>query len=105
MHIVIYSFHVREGKQTQFEHAWKTLTDLIYKYEGSLGSRLHRKDEQHYIAYAQWPSKQLFENAGSKLPPEADGVRKTMRESCLEIQTLHELALVDDLLADSIYEK
>jgi heme-degrading monooxygenase HmoA len=105
MHIVIYSFHVKEGKHLQFEQAWKKLTELIYQYEGSLGSRLHQKDQEHYIAYAQWPSKQIFENAGSKLHPETDEVRKAMRESCIDIQTLHELALVDDLLANTTYNK
>ena len=39
---VIYSFKVLPEKCDSFEESWSQLTKLIYEYEGSLGSRLHR---------------------------------------------------------------
>ena len=39
------------------------MTNLIKLHEGSLGSRLHKQKELHYIAYAQWPSKEIFDNS------------------------------------------
>lgn len=98
MFTVIYSFKVIPEKATDFIEAWKGLTELIYDYEGSLGSRLHQQSKDIYIAYAQWPNKKTWEEAGEKLPESAQELRKIMRESCLEINTTHELVVVEDLL-------
>ncbi len=105
MFTVIYSFKVRPAQCDVFEESWNQLTALIYKYEGSLGSRLHKAIVQNesesiqYIAYAQWPSRQLWENSGGKLPKEADAIRSTMKNACKNIETLYELDVVNDLLA------
>ena len=57
MFSVIYKFEIKPDRKDSFEKSWKDLTHLIYDYAGSLGSRLHKKDECNYIAYAQWPNK------------------------------------------------
>jgi heme-degrading monooxygenase HmoA len=98
MFAVIYRFEVKKEKEAQFIQAWKELTELIYANEGSLGSRLHKKDEHTYLAYAQWPDKFTFENAGSNMPSSADRVRQKMRNACDTIETLHELEVIEDLL-------
>lgn len=98
MFCVIYSFQVKKGLTDQFQKGWTGLTELIYQFEGSLGSRLHQESDLYFIAYAQWPSKEIWSNSGQKLPEEANGFRKLMRDSCVEIKTLHELEMVDDLL-------
>ncbi len=99
MFAVIYSFNIIPEKEDQFIHAWHELTRLIYQHENSYGSRLHREEENRYIAYAQWPDKATWKNAGPKLPPEADPFRRQMRDCCQEIKTLYEMELVDDQLA------
>ena len=96
MYCVIYQFDVKAEKTKEFEVAWKGVTKLIYKYEGSLGSRLHLDENGKYIAYAQWPSKTVFDNAGQNMPGEADSLRKSMRESCNEIKTLYKLEIRHD---------
>ncbi len=102
---VIYSFNVLPEKCDIFEESWSQFTKLIYEYEGSLGSRLHRiahqinSDSIYYIAYAQWPSKELWENSGNKLPKEAEAIRDTMKSACLHIETLYELDVINDLLS------
>lgn len=98
MFAVIYKFEVIPSKEDSFIEAWKTLTELIYKHEGSLGSRLHKSDSTNYIAYAQWPSQEVWENAGDKLPEEADTARKQMKEACVKIEIIHTMDMVEDLL-------
>ena len=53
---VIYSFDIVEGKENEFINCWTELTKLIYKFEGSYGSRLHKENDSLFIGYAQWPS-------------------------------------------------
>lgn len=98
MHTVIYRFEVKENEVEKFVTAWLGLTKLIYEYEGSLGSRIHKVKELEYIAYAQWPSKLIYDNAGSNLPSETDVHRKHMKESCNLIETLYEMEVVEDYL-------
>ncbi len=45
MFAVIYQFNVKENRESEFIGAWKQLTQLIYDYEGSLGSRLHKLND------------------------------------------------------------
>ncbi|WP_282122615.1 antibiotic biosynthesis monooxygenase family protein [Algibacter mikhailovii] len=105
MYVVLYSFQVKPQQEESFLKGWKGLTALIYKHEGSLGSRLHKEDTLEYIAYAQWPSKDQFDNSGGNLPKEqADKFRGLMRKSCSKIEILHKFEVVEDLLADKIYD-
>ena len=103
MFVAIYSFKIHEGKETEFIQAWEELTKLIYEFENSLGSRIHRKSATEFIAYAQWPSKEVWKNSGDKLPESAKSWRLQMRASCTKIETLHELEMVSDLLQDQPY--
>ena len=98
MHIVLYRFRVKSNKEEDFIKGWKGLTELIYKYEGSLGSRLHKGDELNYIAYAQWPDQLTFETSGKNLPEQANHFRTLMRSSCSEIEVLQSMDIVEDLL-------
>lgn len=98
MFIVLYSFEPKPEKEITFLNAWGALTNLIYEYEGSLGSRLHKKESGKYIAYAQWPSKEQFEQSGSNLPEEANLQRDLMRDSCEKIEVLDKFEVVEDLL-------
>ena len=102
MFIAIYQFEVIQGQEEQFKESWNALTKLIIKYENSVGSRLHHADGQVYIAYAQWYSREQWENAGSNLPDIADEFRKQMKASCSEIKTIHELEVIDDLLKGNV---
>ncbi|WP_299547933.1 antibiotic biosynthesis monooxygenase [Seonamhaeicola sp.] len=98
MYIVMYSFKVKPEQEGTFLESWRALTKLIYKYEGSLGSRLHKKESLHYIAYAQWPDKLSFDNSGSELPLEANKYRDLMRSSCEDTKVIHKFEVVEDLL-------
>lgn len=97
---VIYSFQIHEGKEEQFIQSWKSLTELIYEYRGSLGSRLHKLNESEYIAYAVWPNRETFEDVNRKMPNNTDQVRTAMREACSKIETIYEMDIVEDLIND-----
>ena len=104
MFCVIYSFKVFDGQQEKFINSWNALTSLIYEHEGSLGSRLHRKSDHVFIAYAQWPNKKTWQESGSNLPATAKEISKVMKESCSIIETTHKLEVVDDLLKNELYK-
>jgi len=101
MFSVIYKFEIKPDRKESFEKSWKDLTLLIYDYAGSLGSRLHKKDECNYIAYAQWPNKETWENSSNKLPEKSNEISKLMKKSCVSIETLYELELTEDLLEET----
>lgn len=103
MFVVIYKFKVNTGKMDQFKTAWTDLTKLIYQYEGSLGSRLHRENNDTFIAYAQWPNRKQWETSGDQLPPEAEPIRLSMKQACTSIETMHTLETEDDLLKTQPY--
>ena len=103
MFTVIYSFKVKENHSEVFEKAWKDLTLLIYEFEGSMGSRLHKSSDNNYIGYAQWPDKTTWEISGNHLPEIATEIRKTMKDACASIEVLHELEVVEDLLEKVSY--
>lgn len=103
MFTVIYSFKVKPNRELEFIDSWNGLTSLIYKHEGSLGSRLHSVKENYFIAYAQWPDKETWKNSGDNLPDLAVEFRKGMKESCISIDTLYKMDVVSDLLKKNLF--
>lgn len=96
---VIYSFKVLDGREADFINSWTEMTKLIYEFEGSYGSRLHKVNDGLFIAYAQWADKEIYKRSGKKLPERATEVRQQMRQSCSEIKTEYELNfIISDLL-------
>ncbi len=98
---VLYKFTVKPDQEAEFIQAWKDLTEYIYKYQNSLGSRLHKASDTTFIAYAQWPDQETFDKANKLLPQEALLSRERMQNVCESIETLYELELVEDALRDS----
>ncbi|MFK8037700.1 MAG: hypothetical protein AB8B74_05380 [Crocinitomicaceae bacterium] len=104
MFTVIYRFKVHPSKAKDFIYNWSELTKLIYQYENSFGSRLHKIEELHYLAYAQWPSKTVWDNSGKHLPPSAKIFSKEMKACCETSSTDYELEVVSDLLTTQQYK-
>jgi len=98
MFSVIYTFDVKPGAENDFVEAWSALTELFKEHAGSGGSRLHKAAAGNYVAYAQWPDRQTWEQAAEKLPVEAGPIREKMRESCQSIGTQFELDTIVDLI-------
>ncbi|MBX2846592.1 MAG: antibiotic biosynthesis monooxygenase [Saprospiraceae bacterium] len=98
MFAAIYEFKTHPNQVLEFIEAWEALTLLLREYEGALGSRLHQQGDNNFIAYAQWPSLEIYEAAGNNLPEHATHWREKMRKACESITTLHQLNVVKDLL-------
>ena len=103
--VAIYTFKVKKGKEKQIIEGWKGVTKLIYQYEGSLGSRLHKVNNNMYVAYAIWPSKNKWEHAGDLLPDSVNKYKDMMKSSCHESKTLFELNMVEDLIMNNQFKK
>lgn len=82
MFIVMFEFVVREGLEDQFLASWPSVTQGIYLFKGSLGSRLHRNSDGRLIAYAQWPDRQTWEAASAiEMSPEHERQLQRMQAS------------------------
>lgn len=97
MFIAFYRWKLKAGKEDQFRAAWAKVTRAIREKCGSLGSRLHKVEDGTWAAYAQWPTKELWQ-ADRTLDAETNIARQKMREAIEEdLPELH-LTVSDDLL-------
>jgi len=99
MHAIYFRWKVAAGHEPAFEQAWLELTELIRDERGGLGSRLHRCAENHYFAYAQWPSEHAWATQPAPTARMA-ALRDRMRE-CAELVDgpLHGEAVADLLVS------
>lgn len=100
MFIALYRWRLKEGREESFREGWRRLTGEIYSRRGSYGSRLHRAEDGTWIAYAQWPDRRTWEEAGGAGADDAEAL-EMMRES---IEVSHPPVLMevsDDLLINS----
>lgn len=81
---VIYRWRIRVGMEERFRQAWEVATRLLMEERGALGSRLHRAEDDTWIAYAQWPEKKAWERSrelGSVNPASSAAMREATEES------------------------
>ena len=101
MFAVIYEFEALPGKEEAFIQGWRRLTELIYEYENSRGSRLHHVGGQTYVAYATWPDELTWKHSGGNMPEEeANEARQMMRDNMAGSKTVYSMNMLDDLLQD-----
>jgi heme-degrading monooxygenase HmoA len=81
MFVVVYRWKITAGHEDSFRGAWRQMTESIFEKEGSLGSRLHRADDGTLVAYAQWPSRQRWQDATGSANPDAAARMKTCIET------------------------
>jgi len=60
---VIDRCRLHPGKEQQFRQAWERGTLLLMTKRGGLGSRLHQAEDGTWVAYAQWPNRETWEQA------------------------------------------
>lgn len=82
MFAVLYRWKLKPGTEQTFRDAWCTATESIRARHGTAGSRLHRTDEGELFAYAVWPDRRTWEEAG-KMPSANPEAGATMR-ACIE---------------------
>lgn len=95
MHAIYFRWKVAAGRERDFEHAWRELTELLRDERGGLGSRLHRCTDGHYFAYAQWPSEHFWATQ-----PEPSARMVALRNQMREFAELVDGSLRGDVIAD-----
>ncbi|NVK55793.1 MAG: antibiotic biosynthesis monooxygenase [Alteromonadaceae bacterium] len=95
MYIVMFEFVVKPGREADFLAAWPRVTQGIYLFKGSLGSRLHKSEEGQWIAYAQWPDRDTFERAAGVDMNEAYNVEHQAMRDALNLQDTRILYKMD----------
>jgi hypothetical protein len=96
MFVVVYQWRLRPGYSQQFMDGWERVTRAIQNSCGSYGSRLHRIDDDTWLAYARWPSAaarsgcDFDEEEGTRLM--RDAIQERLPEIACEI--------VSDLLCE-----
>jgi hypothetical protein len=100
MFCVVYEFEVPQQNEHLFTKVWHQLTEIIKETRGGLGSRLHKdtKRDNVWIAYAQWPNKETWNNNPSSINPDHNILGARIKDLCVSIQTIYELNMIDDLL-------
>ncbi len=106
MFIVVLEFNVKPGLENKFLKYWQLTTDIIYKNFGSLGSRLHISDTNTYIAYAQWPSLDVYETEQDWSEVDID-IRNKMRETLIDgqVKIINKFAVMSDLTRSKPYQE
>ena len=79
---VIYSFKIDSEFEVEFIESWKELTNFIYKFEGSLGSRLQKVDSNLFLGYALWPNKKTFDQASDNENIEIELLKEKQKKVC-----------------------
>lgn len=98
MFCVLYELKVKSGQEESFRAAWRTVTENMVQDYGSLGARLHSTEEGVWIAYAQWPDKESWQNGHIIIEEESKQmhVEKYLDEIP---RVILKMTVVDDLLA------
>ena len=100
MFAVIYNFKVKPELDPEFQKLWHEGTLFIRQERNSLGSRFHKVSDGQFVAYALWPSREMWKNPAPSSPKLKETLAKM--NSCLsETEVIFELEVTDDLL---IYE-
>jgi len=101
MFCVVYEFEVTQNNENEFKEIWHYLTLVIREKCGGLGSRLHKETTRDniWIAYAQWPSKNDWNQPTSDANNQLVRLRDRMKAICQNIRTIYQLDVIDDLLA------
>lgn len=73
---VLYQWQIKLGKLRQFADACADMTEALLRERGALGSRLHRSEQGTWMAYAQWPTRPLYERSGDLGPVDPDALKR-----------------------------
>lgn len=81
MVVLLNSFTVHPGKQSEFEEGFKITLAFMKKQKGLIRARLHRSlsDQTRYFNYAEWESKEDLDRASNnpEFAPMVERIKKT----------------------------
>lgn len=102
---VVLEFDVVNGQEVEFKKYWLATTEAIYQHFGSLGSRLHKADDGKFIAYAQWPDRQTYEQS-HLWPHKAKELQNEMNATLVnqKARLVYKLEVDTDYLQTDVYQ-
>ena len=85
---ILYRWKLKPGREREFVEGWEAITKHYLENAQSLGSRLHKGDDDTWYAYAQWPSEdvRLRAFAGADLADAAEKMRSAIAERFPEVR-------------------
>jgi len=95
---ILYEFTCAPNNVDEFIRCWTDATKLIHSNYGSLGSRLHRADDNTFIGYAAWPDQETFEQSLRLPNAEVEAALAKTRDVLIESKRLHIMRPVEDML-------
>jgi heme-degrading monooxygenase HmoA len=99
MFVVVYELRIKSGYEESFRKAWHDVTKQVITNNGSLGARLHLRDDGAFIAYAQWPTREQW--AASHHHIQETAVKMHLDDEFIEVPTVvMEMEMLDDLLVE-----
>ncbi len=97
MQAIIYRWDLKPSAEENFISAWRDVTLCLKEKLGSSGSRLHKCDDDSYLAYALWDSLEHRTEAFASGIPHQDQIMQ-MRECTKRRHPEMKLEVTDDLL-------
>ncbi|MEA5445382.1 antibiotic biosynthesis monooxygenase [Gammaproteobacteria bacterium AB-CW1] len=58
--VIVYRWEIRPGKESQFRQSWEALSQQYCQLYGAEAARLHRGEEQVWMAWTAWPSREQY---------------------------------------------
>ncbi len=96
MFVVLYRWRIYANLERQFVENWSARTAYLQEKYGSLGSRLHRGNDEIWYSYAQWKTaeqrEKAFDSESNNVSESVEKMREAIKESFPEI----ELEVVSD---------
>lgn len=102
---IIYHFTIHEEFENEFIQNWFDITKLIYENKGSLGSRLQKIDNQHFLGYAIWPSKEVFENASRMNNDEINRLNEKQKKCVQQVSRVFESEILVDYIHEYVFQE
>jgi len=101
LYCIVYRFKVCNPTPencARFIALWSGVTDYFKRECGALGSRLHTEDDGVFFAYAQWPSKEVYDATDAHEPKrEFLALRVEWAELCEPTEVISAGEMVADL--------
>ena len=109
MFCVIYRFKLKPHQEASYQKCWDIITDYFIKHRGSLGSCLHKSEDNLWIAYSRWPDKPMRDASwpGDDAPNQAlpDEVVKAIEIMQGFKKENADLAQYDEITMDMVMDK
>lgn len=98
MYMVINRWKLLPGKEHLFEQGWTEIIHRNIKYYGARGSRLHRGDDNTWISYSIWESREHWLSARHLDDADQEARQKMLEAIKQEFEPMTMVPILDHLM-------